>query len=241
MRGLCVALLILGVCSSAANAQQADANAQARAHFRAGTAFYEAGDYDRAIEEFLAARKLLPLPDFLFNLGQAYRLKGDPKTAADYYQHYLAEKPTGVVADQARAHLLELQPSLKTAAATLPVSTSPSSLTKTSSASAPSTAASARAGAVLPKPAPMLSRPSQPPTPAARIAVRVTRSAEWPLAREAHSPLHASPGRSHRRLYVAVGLALGAIAAIAVGLGVGLGVGLSSNPPAATFGSVPVQ
>src|SRR5688572_28151474 len=48
---------------------------RARAHFKAGSALLAVGDYDKAIASYLEAYELLPLPDFLFNLGQAYRLK----------------------------------------------------------------------------------------------------------------------------------------------------------------------
>src|SRR6185369_1511617 len=109
MRTLSGALLVLGVFATAAYGDEVDAKNQARAHYRAGTAFFEAGDYARAIEEYGAAYKLLPLPDLLFNLAQAQRLKGDNDAAAKLYRQYLETKPNGPVADEARARLKELE------------------------------------------------------------------------------------------------------------------------------------
>src|SRR5262249_7678087 len=64
-------------------------------------------------EEYREANRLLPLPDFLFNLGQAYRLKGELKTAADFYRQYLAAKPDGPVSAEAREHLASLEAALR--------------------------------------------------------------------------------------------------------------------------------
>jgi tetratricopeptide (TPR) repeat protein len=98
------------VCSAVVQADDGDAKKQARAHFIAGTAFYDAGSYDRAISEYRAAYKILPLPGLLFNLGQAYRLHGDFVEARDSYQRYLDTEPTGAIADEAREHVRELLP-----------------------------------------------------------------------------------------------------------------------------------
>jgi iron complex outermembrane receptor protein len=104
-----VAIAIVAAGSWPTHADEGDPKAQARAHFRAGTAFYEAGDYDRAIEQYLEAYDRLSSPELLFNLGQAYRLKRDAKNAAHYYRLYLDQKPIGPVSDAAREHLLEIE------------------------------------------------------------------------------------------------------------------------------------
>lgn len=105
-------LLVLGGSAPIALADSPsaeDTRKQARTHFRAGTVFYEAGNYDRAIEEYLAAYKLLPLPDLLFNLAQAYRLKGELREAIDYYRRYLAVRPNDAPAVEARQTLRTLE------------------------------------------------------------------------------------------------------------------------------------
>jgi tetratricopeptide (TPR) repeat protein len=54
---------------------------------------YQAGDYDAAIESFTAAFALSNNPGLLFNVAQAYRLKGDCEHARDYYLRYLNTVP----------------------------------------------------------------------------------------------------------------------------------------------------
>ena len=184
-----VAMLLI---SLVAHADDADVKMQARAHFRAGTALYEAGNYDRAIDEYREAYKLLPLPDLLFNLGQAYRLKGDLKTAADHYRRYLADKPTGPVSDEAREHLAEIETASRPA---------PSPPAATSIPPAPETATVPASH--VPQPAP----PTQAP-----VAATVTK----------RSPVAPSNKRLWKRAWfwgvvgaVAAGVAVG----VGVGLG----------------------
>jgi tetratricopeptide (TPR) repeat protein len=104
-----LAILVASTCAVRAHADSDGVEARARAHFRAGKALFETGDYERAIDELAAAYQLAPLPDILFNLGQAHRLKGDKKIAADYYRRYVVAKPSGMVSDQARRRLAELE------------------------------------------------------------------------------------------------------------------------------------
>jgi len=54
--------------------------AEARVHFEAGTDHYAAGRYEEAIRRFQAGYALVPRPNFLVNIGQAYRKLG----SADY-------------------------------------------------------------------------------------------------------------------------------------------------------------
>lgn len=111
VRTLCLAVLV-GASAGSARAADAPTPAQtkeARTHFRAGTVFYEAANYDRAIEEYLAAYKILPLPDMLFNLAQAYRLKGELRLAVEYYKRFLAERPNAPMSAEARQTLLVLE------------------------------------------------------------------------------------------------------------------------------------
>ena len=113
---LSVAVSCFAVCASAGKPGRAPRE-QAKIHFKAGSALLHLGEYDRAIAEYLAAYHLLPLPDFLFNIGQAYRLKGPPgdrQQAAKYYRQYLKEQPDGAGSAEARQHLaiIEKEPGL---------------------------------------------------------------------------------------------------------------------------------
>jgi tetratricopeptide (TPR) repeat protein len=79
--------------SVAVHAQSADTVARARTHFEAGRALYNLGNYTDAIREFSAGYQLAPRPQFLLNLGQAYRKLNDLQRARDMYKKYLDEAP----------------------------------------------------------------------------------------------------------------------------------------------------
>jgi tetratricopeptide (TPR) repeat protein len=81
----------------------------AKAHFQQGKAFYEAGAWDDAIREYQKAYDLVPLPDLMFNIGQAWRMKGDKPRALEAYQRYLDRLPEGPLADEARQHVASLR------------------------------------------------------------------------------------------------------------------------------------
>ena len=66
---------------------------RARTHFEAGRALYNLGNYTDAIREFSAGYQLVPRPQFLVNLGQAFRKLNDLERARDMYKKYLAEAP----------------------------------------------------------------------------------------------------------------------------------------------------
>jgi tetratricopeptide (TPR) repeat protein len=86
---------------------------QAKLHFRQGAFFFQQARYDDAIREYLAAQSLLKLPDFDFNLGQAYRVKGDKKPALAAYERYLMAEPDGAIADEARSWVVKLTIEIK--------------------------------------------------------------------------------------------------------------------------------
>jgi tetratricopeptide (TPR) repeat protein len=81
----------------------------ARAHFRQGKAFYDAGVYADAIREYEKAYALAPLPELLFNIGQAHRMAGAKAQAIAAYERYLQAVPEGELADEARTHVAMLR------------------------------------------------------------------------------------------------------------------------------------
>src|SRR5688572_29165419 len=107
MRPLVVLLVLL--CCGHARAQSPDARARARAHFEVGEKLQRAGDYDGAIAEYRAAYDLAPLPGLLFNLGQAFRLRGDKREALSHYKRFLATAPAGRAAVEAEGHVRALE------------------------------------------------------------------------------------------------------------------------------------
>jgi hypothetical protein len=94
--GLLVAVTLLALASPAPlRAQPATAAKPAentpRAHYQRGLNFYNVAEYDQAIAEFKKAYELSNAPELLFNIGQAYRLKGDCKQAVRVYRSFLRE------------------------------------------------------------------------------------------------------------------------------------------------------
>ena len=81
----------------------ASANIQrARQHFLAGKHAFETESYGKALREFQAGYALEPRPGFLLNMGHAARRMGQLREARDYYQKFLATRPSPP-ADEQRA------------------------------------------------------------------------------------------------------------------------------------------
>jgi tetratricopeptide (TPR) repeat protein len=104
---LAVALLAAG--TAAARPPTPAEKKAAKAHFDQGRAYYDAGGYLDAVREYEQAYALVPLPELLFNIGQAWRLKGDKPQAIAAYQRYLDAAPDGALADDARTHVASLK------------------------------------------------------------------------------------------------------------------------------------
>jgi tetratricopeptide (TPR) repeat protein len=66
---------------------------QAAALERQGGEFYRQGKYDEAIASFKKAYELSGAAGYLFNIAQAYRVKGDCAAASRYYTQYLVLAP----------------------------------------------------------------------------------------------------------------------------------------------------
>src|SRR5256885_13137746 len=72
-----------------------DRQLKARELFRDGSLLYEQAHYDEAIARFEEAYRLSSRPALLFNIAQAYRLKGPAycATALRYYERHLQGEP----------------------------------------------------------------------------------------------------------------------------------------------------
>src|SRR5262245_32736376 len=90
-----------------------DAKRKAKAYFKQGKAYQDAGAYDDAIAQYRSAYDLVPLPELLFNIGQSYRLKADKGKAVEYYRRYLEAVPEGRGSDEAREHVAKLRRELE--------------------------------------------------------------------------------------------------------------------------------
>ncbi|HXU68557.1 MAG TPA: tetratricopeptide repeat protein [Polyangia bacterium] len=81
----------LVVCATAR--AESDREARARAHYEVGLGMYHLGNYADAVREFSAGYELSPRPEFLINLGQAYRKLHDLDRARDMFERYMARAP----------------------------------------------------------------------------------------------------------------------------------------------------
>jgi hypothetical protein len=164
MRGFSCAALMAVVCAGLAHADSGDPLARARTHFEAGRALYNLANYRDAIREFSAGYALAPRPQFLVNLGQAYRKLGEYDKARAWFVRYLAEAPAD---DPERAQagqiVLELDRQL---------AEHPSSAASSAASSAPSSSEVAPPGeAQAPQPAsPSLTVVTPAPPPARRAS-----------------------------------------------------------------------
>jgi tetratricopeptide (TPR) repeat protein len=105
-------LLVLVSMSSPALGASAD-EARARVLYESGKTHYELKQYLEAIRDFAAGYALSPRPEFLANLGQAYRAAGEPAKALEFYRAYLDKAPP-TAAPRAEVELIvvELQAEL---------------------------------------------------------------------------------------------------------------------------------
>jgi tetratricopeptide (TPR) repeat protein len=82
-----------------------DLQSRARMHFQAGETFYKLGNYREAVREWAAGYDLVPKPEFLIDLGQAYRQLDDLEQAHAAFQKYLAEAPAS---DRRRSEVAQI-------------------------------------------------------------------------------------------------------------------------------------
>lgn len=87
-----------------------DAPASARRLAADAKARFDAGDYSGAIAGYGEAYRRHPSPGLLFNLAQAYRLRGDCSHASLMYHQYLREVPASPYRDVALGHIDALAP-----------------------------------------------------------------------------------------------------------------------------------
>jgi tetratricopeptide (TPR) repeat protein len=73
--------------------EDAEARKQSKVHFQAAERFFKAGKYQDAITEYGRAYEILPLPAFLFNIGQCHRNLKNWGSALSFFEDYLSEAP----------------------------------------------------------------------------------------------------------------------------------------------------
>ncbi len=144
------------------------AREDAKTYFRAGVLAYKAGNFEAAIQQYQLAMQKLPLPEFMFNLGQAYRAKGDLANAIASYRAFVVAAGVGPAVDEARGYIVDLEREAKARAR----------------AEAERAVHEERAARPEPKPVVRAEVRLDPP-PAAPVVVAVTpRSAPKPLVKK---------------------------------------------------------
>ncbi len=94
---------------------------KAKQLFQQGRVEYQAGQFQKAIDDFLAADKLKPSPALMYNVAQAYEKLGDPNHAVEYYQDYLVRAPQATDREAVKATIQNLQAKLQAAPAAAPM------------------------------------------------------------------------------------------------------------------------
>ncbi len=100
LSAICLAAYMF-VGTHVASAQSADALKKAQGSFDSAQLDYLQGNFDKAAEEFQEAYAARQFPQFLYNVGASYHMKGKKDSdqvsyekAVEFYKKYLAEDPT---------------------------------------------------------------------------------------------------------------------------------------------------
>lgn len=114
MRLAYTALLFVFLLGSRTAFGQQQNQKAAEQHFNLADKAYKTGDYEKAVQEFLAAYQQVPVNPLLFNIGQAYRLAGHTDKALSYYEKYVEFEPGGPQVAEAKDHIRELKEAIET-------------------------------------------------------------------------------------------------------------------------------
>lgn len=81
----------------------------ARRLFEEGQVHYSLGEYDQAIARFRRAYEISSAPALLFDIAQAYRLKGECRQALEIYRHFARQVPDSPHRDEAEGQIRSLE------------------------------------------------------------------------------------------------------------------------------------
>lgn len=96
-----------------ANLPKTETKATARSLFVQAGKDYALGRFEKALKGFEKAYELMPLPGFLFNIGQCYRMLNQYKKAIFFYEGYLSGKPDAPNREQVDRLILDCRALLK--------------------------------------------------------------------------------------------------------------------------------
>jgi tetratricopeptide (TPR) repeat protein len=108
IRALAV-ITVLGL-ALAPRAAHADVPNPPDGHYEKGRRLYDLEEYDAAIAEFKQGYLIDPSPVYLFNIAQAYRLKGDCASSEDFFKRYLKADPASTKREKIEKLVAECEP-----------------------------------------------------------------------------------------------------------------------------------
>jgi tetratricopeptide (TPR) repeat protein len=108
LSGLFLGLLLFSSLPAEAQQPPVDESAQAKALYSKGMAHFQLEEYDAAIEKWQEGFRIRPVPEFLYNIGQAYRLSRRPEKALSFYQKYLRMAPKAPNRSEVERHIASL-------------------------------------------------------------------------------------------------------------------------------------
>jgi tetratricopeptide (TPR) repeat protein len=108
-RAVVLLVVLLGGAAMVRAQDQPGDLARSRALYDQGARAYKDGEYQKAVELFLAAYDLSRAPAILFNVAQAYRLQGECSQALSYYRRSLAEEPDATNRAEVEDRIAEMQ------------------------------------------------------------------------------------------------------------------------------------
>ena len=110
MRALSILVVVLCFAAAARGAGAADDDAtHARALFDKGMAHYHLEEYGEAISKWEAGFRIKPVPEFLYNIAQAYRLWKQPDKALSFYRKYLSMRPDAPNRPEVERHMRSME------------------------------------------------------------------------------------------------------------------------------------
>lgn len=102
---VCAAVLATTVPTQA----QVSPDELAHKHFDSGVAYLQESDYDSALKAFQRAYELSKRADILLNIATVHERMGKLQAAIDDLNEFLAQKPTGDMADTVKIRIANLQ------------------------------------------------------------------------------------------------------------------------------------
>jgi serine/threonine-protein kinase len=212
---LVAALLALAPARTASAASKKE---QAEEHYDQGKAYYRAGAFDLAIQEFLEGYKLDPKAGVLFNIARGYEELKNRDKAIEFYKKYIDQGAQATAATEARARLVVLERQAKEDADHKATAVTPPAV------SAPAVSPPAVSPAPTPMPAPVETKPA--PEPNAAAAPAPASGPEGTVTATAPAP--AEPPSDTARTMRIAGLVTGGAGVVLLGVGTYFGLHASS-------------